>query len=40
MATVAAAPITPAEEDTGWNEAQIESALGRLQEMHVQVPHV
>ncbi|KAI4176282.1 MAG: hypothetical protein LQ343_001020 [Gyalolechia ehrenbergii] len=40
MATVAAAPITPAEEDTGWNEAQIESALGRLQEMHVQLRHL
>lgn len=41
MTTVAAAQVTPAkEEENGCNEAQIESALKRLQEMHVQLRHL
>lgn len=40
MTSVAAAEVDPAEEENGWNEAQIESALKGLQDMHVQVSDI
>lgn len=39
MAALASSPGRTAEQESDWNEAQIESALGRLQEMHAQVQH-
>ncbi|KAL8943989.1 MAG: hypothetical protein Q9216_000698 [Gyalolechia sp. 2 TL-2023] len=40
MTTVATEPISLEDEETGWNEEQIELALGRLQEMHIQLRHL
>ena len=37
MASQAATPTAIAEPESDWNEARIESAMARLQEMHAQV---
>ncbi|KAL8723746.1 MAG: hypothetical protein Q9225_000041 [Loekoesia sp. 1 TL-2023] len=38
MAALVTSPNRTANQESDWNEAQIESALGRLQEMHAQQP--